>query len=181
MVGIYLGSHPFISISEQAKAASTHTLHEIRELGDRERATICGIVTNLREHTVKKSGKKMLYATIEDNEVSLEVTVFNKNYEKCKDFFVLDKPVVLSGSVSMDEVEGSDVSVVKFFVDTACSLDEAPILRRKARAAKRQSRAVLTYQGYIAALEAVKSLLGALEGQETVFLELPDGQVWEVA
>jgi len=175
-VGTYISSHPYLKLKDAARAATTHSLHDIRSLSDKESATICGIVTNIREHLTKKGGKRMLYARIEDDEVCLDVTVFPKAYEGCRDAFILDQAVVLSGSVGIKDEEGSGV---EFFVDSATALSEAPTMRRKMPLKAPSGPVVrrLPWVGYVDTLDEIKSVLGP----GNAHLVLPNGEVWEVS
>jgi DNA polymerase-3 subunit alpha len=133
LIGIYLSEHPFTKIAAEARAKSSCDLHALRELNHGMRAVVCGIVTKLREHQTK-SKKQMLFATIEDDAVSLEVTVFPRQYDACASAFKLDRPVVLQGSLEItmsdNEIEGEEaVREVKFICDTARPFEHASLMK----------------------------------------------------
>lgn len=135
LVGTYISGHPFHWYANDAREVASTDLQGVRELDNEQSAVICGIITAVKEHQTKKGKKSMCFLTLEDDKCALEVTVFPRQYEKYKDLFVLDAPIVIQGNADIPEVEASDVDdenaeqhipEAKFLLANARLLDEAP-------------------------------------------------------
>ena len=63
---------------------------------------IAGIVINSREHSIKKSGKKMGFVTLQQNERSINLIIWNDFWEDNKNKFKKNSVVLFKGMKDMD-------------------------------------------------------------------------------
>ncbi len=117
LLGLYVSSHPFIRYQEMFGA----TLTRVTDLPGKPRSTwvVVGGVIDSTKKKITRSGKAMMFVTVQDTSGSLELLVFPKTYETTKDIWVPGALVAVVGKTG-DE-EGDD----KLFVEKAYAITEA--------------------------------------------------------
>lgn len=119
LLGLYVTSHPFADF--QKTLSKQLTL--IKDLSGQPRNTwiVVGGVVEKTKKKITRSGKPMMFVTIQDMTGSLELLVFPKVYEPTKDVWVEGTMACVIGKTS--EEEGDD----KMFVEKAYTLTKQTI------------------------------------------------------
>ncbi|MBR0411257.1 MAG: DNA polymerase III subunit alpha [Eubacterium sp.] len=127
VLGIYVSGHPLeqysASIKKQVTAKSTD-FEPDEDTGrsvvrDGQHYAVGGLITDI---TVKltKTGQNMAFLSIEDMYGTLEIILFPRNYQECRDKFAMDRPVYVTGRASVSEESG------KLIADQLIPMDEVP-------------------------------------------------------
>lgn len=106
LIGFFLSDHPLNSWQERFKAAGVRTIEEARgEKNEKLLFKTAGYINSIKK-IITKSGKPMVFATIEDfSPKPIEVLVFNSTLETTKDVWLENNVVILSGHVSWKDNE----------------------------------------------------------------------------
>ena len=75
VLGFYLSGHPLRGVWDQAQRLGAVGTGQLGQVEDGARVLLCGLVSALREINTK-NGNRMGFATIEDVEGTIEVTIF---------------------------------------------------------------------------------------------------------
>ncbi|MBQ2218100.1 MAG: hypothetical protein II418_04085, partial [Firmicutes bacterium] len=107
MLGIYLTGHPLNDVKARIMELTdmdTRRLYDEEDdsIRDGMTVTIAGIIS-AKKNLVTKKGANMAFLTVEDLYDALEVVVFPKSYEKCRDCLEVDNIVLLKGKLDMKE------------------------------------------------------------------------------
>lgn len=178
LLGVYVSAHPFSGYEELLAG----TLTPISELPSRPRSSwvsVGGVVDSLKKK-ITRSGKPMLFVTIQDTSGSLELLVFPRTFEATKDVWVVGRAVCAVGKTG--EAEGDD----KLFVEKGYELtpENVHLLKSQLNVGATSIRAfvppeVLPVVGVGLELEpaalkahasALKQLMGAHPGPEALYL-----------
>ncbi|MBI2330294.1 DNA polymerase III subunit alpha [Candidatus Daviesbacteria bacterium] len=105
LLGFYLHEPPY-----QAKLKKLSNLipNKLSSLGDEHIGQILklgGVIVSVKKVFTKKTAAEMAFVKISDGVFSLEVVVFPKIFEVCKDFLIPDTVVLISGRVDKREEE----------------------------------------------------------------------------
>lgn len=111
LLGLYVSAHPFSGY--QSILASAITPIKDLSLEERKKWIVIGGVIDSAKKKITRSGKAMMFVTVQDTSGSMELLVFPKTYEVTKEVWVEGKMVVVIGKTS--EEEGDD----KLFVEKA--------------------------------------------------------------
>ena len=114
LLGLYVTAHPF-TYFEKVMCNSLTTIKDLSGQ-DRKKWVVVGGVIDSAKKKITRSGKPMMFVTIQDTSDSLELLVFPKTYEITKNVWVEGKMVCVVGRTS--EEEGDD----KLFVEKAYEL-----------------------------------------------------------
>ncbi|MBQ9156538.1 MAG: DNA polymerase III subunit alpha [Eubacterium sp.] len=125
VLGIYVSGHPLMdyeaSMKKQVTAKSTD-FEPDEDTGrslvrDGQHVTVGGLVSDI---TVKltKTNQNMAFVTIEDMYGTLEILVFPKIYQQCRDKLAVDKAVYVTGRATVSEESG------KLIADRLIPMDE---------------------------------------------------------
>lgn len=106
LIGFFLSDHPLNSWQDRFKAAGVRTIEEARgEKNEKLLFKTAGYINKIQK-IITKSGKPMVFATIEDfSPKPIEVLVFNSTLETTKDVWLENNVVILSGHVSWKDNE----------------------------------------------------------------------------
>ena len=107
MLGIYLTGHPLNDVKARIMELTdmdTRRLYDEEDdsIRDGMTVTIAGIIS-AKKNLVTKKGANMAFLTVEDLYDALEVVVFPKSYEKCRDCLEVDNIVLMKGKLDMKE------------------------------------------------------------------------------
>ena len=107
MLGIYLTGHPLNDVKERIMELTdmdTRRLYDPEDdaVRDGMNVTIAGIIS-AKKNLVTKKGLNMAFLTVEDLYDALEVVVFPKAYERCRDCLEVDNIVLMRGKLDMKE------------------------------------------------------------------------------
>ncbi len=111
LLGLYITAHPFTKFQE----VLGNILVPIKELPQQPRNAwvVVGGVIDSTKKKITRSGKAMMFVTIQDISSTLELLVFPKTYEITKDVWVEGRIVCVMGKTSEDEEDD------KLFVEKA--------------------------------------------------------------
>ncbi len=99
MLGLYVSDHPLLGISSIVRHLTTAAIRELREMDDRSRVKVCGIVSGTSRRFTK-GGKEMAFFTLEDMEASVEVMAFPKTMEHASSLIQDDAIRLVEGQLS---------------------------------------------------------------------------------
>jgi len=113
-IGMYLSGHPLEDIWPVIKDQATHTCAEVMESEEgKGSARVVGMITEYKEMTTKKTGKKMCKFSIEDMIGKVSVVVFTKDFARLsKSIKMEDGEVVCVFGNMRRESENSDVTMM---------------------------------------------------------------------
>jgi DNA polymerase-3 subunit alpha len=101
-LGFYITGHPLDSWAAEIALYANTTTSKVPHLKPGTEVKIGGIITALKERITRK-GEKMANLTLEDLEGTVEVTVFSRTYQECRDTLSSAEPVFLLGRVEAGE------------------------------------------------------------------------------
>ena len=127
---------------------------------------IGGLVSAVQQGVSKKSGKPYAMVTVEDLTGSVQLLCMNESYDKYRELFVVNTPVLVTGEVSLNEDRP------KIFPVEILSLEDAP-----RRLTKQVHLRLETAELQRSQLEALRDLMVTHRGAIPVILRLtrPDG------
>jgi DNA polymerase III subunit alpha len=121
MLGLYVSGHPLEEYKSELEASvtmttaefATDTEAEAQEAGgnfelDGKRVTMGGIIVSVKQKTTK-TNNMMAFVELEDLYGSIEIIVFPKVYERCKNMLVPDTIVLVEGRISQKEEEAAKI------------------------------------------------------------------------
>ncbi len=130
VMGIYVSGHPLEDyeklMEENVTAKSTDFMIDPEDensgavLGDDERVVAGGMITSVKMHYTRKNDA-MAFVTIEDVFGSIEVIVFPRIFERCRQFIAEDEKVFIKGHTSVEEEKD-----VKLLADDIIPFDRVP-------------------------------------------------------
>ncbi|MFZ2960320.1 MAG: DNA polymerase III subunit alpha [Candidatus Ozemobacteraceae bacterium] len=95
ILGFYLSGNPFQEVAQLAKMFQTHAIKELESGGGEGRiARVCGLLRAVKRHTTKK-GDAMAFATLEDDNASVDVSIFPGTFAECGPKLQLDEPLFM--------------------------------------------------------------------------------------
>lgn len=122
MIGVYISGHPleqyrliFESIPNLVPCA------ELNEIKNEEKIALGGIISEYRQIYTKK-GRPMAFLTLEDLTGNVEVIVFSDLFEKHRDLFEGERPVIIRGRTDIKEEEEE----VKIIAESLTPLPREP-------------------------------------------------------
>ena len=95
-LGFYITGHPLDSYAAEISMYANTGTSGLATLASESEVKIGGIVSQLRERTTRK-GDKMVTLTLEDLEGTVDVTVFPKVYQECRDALASPDPIFVVG------------------------------------------------------------------------------------
>ncbi|MGH7204474.1 MAG: DUF655 domain-containing protein, partial [Candidatus Levyibacteriota bacterium] len=99
-LGIYLTSHPHMEKLSYLPSYGTIPFDEIEEKPDGTRIKIGGILDNVKRIFTKKTGAEMAFLSLMDEKgTAVEVVVFPKTFEMCKNSLIKDSVIIIDGKV----------------------------------------------------------------------------------
>lgn len=118
VIGLYISGHPLDDYREALESKVTITSSALvmgedegnnnSPLPDRGKVTVGGIIASIVRKSTKK-GLPMAFITIEDLEGQFEVICFPEMLEKYKQIIVIDKVVVIEGTITHREGEDGKI------------------------------------------------------------------------
>jgi DNA polymerase-3 subunit alpha len=108
--GLYLSGHPLDAYRAQIARIASHTIKDLvgedsKNLDNQNVRLVCTIVRT--RFMTTKSNTMMAFTSVEDLTGSMEVIVFPRVLEQCRDALADNAVVVLSGRVSVREEEAA--------------------------------------------------------------------------
>ncbi|HHU32788.1 MAG TPA: DNA polymerase III subunit alpha [Clostridia bacterium] len=156
-LGFYISGHPLDKYRLLLSGLVT-PIAGLSELQDGSLIKVGGIITNLKRTTTKK-GDIMAYFSMEDTSGSIEVLVFPKRYQDFASLLEEDKPVYVSGKLSVNDEER------KVFAESIRLLPQGEIIYKALEVLVRENSEQL--------LKSIRNLLVAKHGKIPVRLCFP--------
>lgn len=105
MLGLYISGHPLEQYRPLLERMTGLTdCAALKEARDRSAVSVGGIVSQVRSIYTKK-GKPMAFVKLEDFTGSVEIVVFSELYERRREIFQEDNPLMVKGKVDLKEEE----------------------------------------------------------------------------
>ena len=166
LLGFYISGHPLEPFAKLLKLFANHSIDALATLPNRSMCRVGGLVTAVQQGVSKKSGKPYAMVTIEDLTGTVQLLAMNDGYDKYRDLFVVNTPLLVSGEVNTGEDKP------KIFPTEILRLEDAP--RRMTRQVHLR---IATTELDRARFEALRALLTAHRGGIPILLRLnqPDG------
>ena len=101
-LGIYLTGHPIDTYEQELAQFVQCRLGDIGRVAGKN-VRVAGLVTNVR--TLAR-GRRTTFVTLDDRTARLDVTVYERLLDKCRDLLVKDAVVIIEGSVEEDDYTG---------------------------------------------------------------------------
>lgn len=102
LLGFYLSGHPLEPYTSSLRKLTTHTLAQLEELADGTPVLVGGVLVGLRK-VITRRGEPMAYLLLEDFGGQVEVLVFPRVYERCRDWLFKDQILLVEGRVDREE------------------------------------------------------------------------------
>ena len=124
MLGIYLTAHPLDDEEAQIKdiiSMDTERLMNLEDnpdIKDGQAVIMAGLIADKKQMATKK-GQLMAFLTVEDLFDQIEVVVFPKTFDKCRDCLEPDTIVVMKGKLDLKEDDNP-----KLIADSIVKLDD---------------------------------------------------------
>lgn len=104
LLGFYLSGHPLEPYAKSLHRLTTHTLARLTELADGTPVVVGGVLVGFRK-VITRRGEPMAYLVLEDFGGQVEVLVFPRVYERCRDWLFKDQVLLVEGRVDREEEE----------------------------------------------------------------------------
>ncbi len=127
LIDVYVSGTPLRNYEKELKKFTDTSIGELAEK-DGQTVAVGGMLASIKENK-EKSGKLMAFAILSDEENTAEVVVFSSLYSNVIDVIKGNKPVIIKGSVKVEEQE-SDIDpeesrTVKIIAEKIFSIDQA--------------------------------------------------------
>ena len=109
LLGLYISGHPLDKYREKMEAREWNNAKLKEEGKDNMPVTVVGLIEELREVITKKN-EKMAFVKVADLNDTIEVVVFPRTFELCKEFLVAEKCVAIKGKFSKRNGEPSVIA-----------------------------------------------------------------------
>lgn len=158
-LGFYVTSHPLFSIRKNLPFLMTHKISELKNMKEKDMATICGLITSVRKIPTKKDPSKfIIIANIEDLTDKVELVGFNKVVVEYGDFIVPENKVIISGKVQHRE-EGA----TSLLIDSVKPVENSNLVT-----------ITLNQEMKYEELVGVKDILAKFHGSDPVLFKIPE-------
>ena len=98
VLGFYLSGHPLKRVWEQAQRLGAITIGDLQSREDGSRVLLCGLVGAMREINTK-NGDRMAFATLEDMDAAVELTIFPETFRQSAAHLKSGVPLLVRGKV----------------------------------------------------------------------------------
>lgn len=119
LMGLYISDHPVKEYREYFRHMAV-PIKDIAAQPNGKAVNLGGIITKTKKIYLK-TGKAMMFVTVEDTESAVEFIVFPKVFEESASLWVEDKMILASGKVSTKD------GMPKFLVDSASVVNDEEV------------------------------------------------------
>ncbi len=168
LLGFYVSGHPLEPFEAILRRFAVHTVEGLAGLANRSMARFGGLVSAVQQGVSKKSGKPYAMVTVEDATGSVQLLCMNESFDKFRELFVMNTPLLVTGEVNTGEDRP------KVFPQEIMRLEDAP--RKYTRQVQLRFKASQLDR---TRLETARSLCEAHSGSVPVLirLQLPGGEM----
>lgn len=99
-LGLYLTGHPIDEYQEELRVLVKRRIVDLQ--AERTPQRVAGLVVDVRLRKTK-SGKNIASVLLDDRSGRIEVTVFADEYDRARDKLMVDRVLIIEGTVSQDE------------------------------------------------------------------------------
>ncbi len=127
LLDVYISGTPLRNYEKELKLLTSADIGALDEK-DGASVAVAGMLNAIKENKTKK-GEKMAFAVLSDDENSVEIVIFPGVYSRFVNGFNSNKPVLVKGTVKVeereDENENEAGSIVKIIAENILSIDQA--------------------------------------------------------
>lgn len=105
LLGFYLHEPPYLASLQKLTKFVSVKLSELGEEHSGKALKLGGVIVSVKKVLTKKTAAEMAFMKISDGVSSVEVVIFPKTYETCRDFLNPDSVVLILGKVEKREEE----------------------------------------------------------------------------
>lgn len=98
LLGFYLTHHPLTPYIDYIEKKVTHRLNALPE--EKTTVIIGGLITGVKKILTKASNSEMAFVRVDDFTGSIELVVFPTAFERTRQIWVTDRPVLVKGKLS---------------------------------------------------------------------------------
>jgi DNA polymerase-3 subunit alpha len=161
LLGFYVSGHPLEPYQRLLQRYTLQSIAELPGLQNRSMARIGGLVAAVQQGVSKKSGKPYAMVTIEDLSGTVTLLAMNESYDRFRNLFVANTPLLVTGEVSTGEDKP------KMFPSDILPLDDAPRRLTRQVHIQMESGRVTPQQ-----LESVRGIVESHAGKVPLFLRI---------
>ena len=165
VLGFYLSGHPLRGVWDRAQRLGAVGTGQLAQVEDGARVLLCGLVSALREINTK-NGNRMGFATIEDVEGSIEITIFPELFRQSVAHLRSGAPILIRG-----KLEGT-ATARKLLADEVRPLPAETEERAAVTALPRACRVAILSDGVADPLPALRAICEAHRGTVPLALRL---------
>jgi DNA polymerase-3 subunit alpha len=125
MLGLYVSSHPLLSVGGALRRMTEASISELRECRDGETKWVGGVVTALQRKFTKR-GDLMAVFTLEDLDAAIEVMVFPRTMQEWGHVLADDAVVCVKGRLDLKE-EPAKIVCLELKAPDLSDGDDAPV------------------------------------------------------
>ena len=104
LLGFSLSSRPIGELISEFEHEATHKIFEISPHGTLgELVRVAAVVSDIRIAVTRRSAQEMAFVRVEDGTGSLDLVVFPKIFAKTRNFWISNKPLLITGRVDSRE------------------------------------------------------------------------------
>ncbi len=179
LMGLYITSNPLKKVEKDLYGKVTHTLGAIDDEVVGQVVTAGGMITKMRKIYTKASNAEMAFVSISDGTAELEIVIFPKTYEVCKQYLIEDAIVVVNGRVDNKDERG-----IKILAESLIDSQDVAHALHSTQAATLKTPLVMSDQhiiisipamGQAALLQDLRKIIDSHPGGTEVSLVLPGG------
>ncbi|HEY2770350.1 MAG TPA: DNA polymerase III subunit alpha [Solirubrobacteraceae bacterium] len=173
-IGLFISAHPLKEVAPALRAKVDCPLAELANRRDGDWVTVGGMITQAKKIRTKK-GDHMMFATLDDLGVAIEILVFGNALAECESALAPDSIVVVRGRVDHKDREKTCIVVqsVERFEATPEEVQAAAELEAKVATGPEAFRLRLDATVLPpTALTELKELLAGFPGESDVVIEL---------
>ena len=111
-LGFYVTGHPLNAYLDKITDLATADSSNVGEMESNAKVAMCGVLTGIQRKS-NREGRPWAAAVLEDLKGSLELLVFANQYAEVAPLLLPDLPVLIRGSVRLDESAPAKVSVAE--------------------------------------------------------------------
>ena len=110
MLGFYVTGHPLETYAETIDDFQATESSDLGDTQNNQEVTVCGILHSIQRRR-SREGRTWASAVLEDRQGSIELLVFANQFEQVEDQLVVDRAVLVTGSVRAEDEGARKVSV----------------------------------------------------------------------
>ncbi len=172
LLGFYLTEHPLANSLKKIRSLATHEIGDLDgDLHLNKTVTVGGVIKTVKKILTKKNNSEMAFATLNDGSGDIELVIFPKLYAKTKEYWLADKPILVTGQVDLKDR-------LAMLVESALQPDAnelAKPIQEKPDSSLDVYKLVIDQNSPKSILIDINQLLLANHGSDKIIIELKNG------